>query len=345
MERIRMGFNGYNKFTSETPRLSPNFSSEPEYKMSDSYSAKYLYDLNIKELPTLIEPIFPKTGLTVFAGSSDTGKSTFLRQLAISIARGDNDFLGWKINAEHNRVIYVSTEDDKYAISYLLNKVVGEDGNTAGFENLKYVFSLEHPYEDLDALLTETPADCVIIDAFSDLYPGDMNQVNKVRGFMNQFFMLTDKHNCLVIFLHHTGKRTEDLPPSKSNLLGSQGIEGKARQVIELRRDPNDAQYRHVCIVKGNYLTDDMKTHSYKLLFENQYFTMTDDRVDFDNLVVNFDEKKQMKERRISRVVELYSPEISYQEIADRMTSEGMKISKSTVGNDVMEAKSRGLIE
>lgn len=310
-----------------------------------SYSAKELYDLGIKEFPTLIDPIFPRTGLTVLAGSSDTGKSTFLRQLAISIVRGDETFLGWSINAKYNQVIYVSTEDDKYAISYLLNKSINEDDDIDKYENLRYVFSLEDPMENLEALLAESPADCIIIDAFSDLYPGEINQVNKVRNFMNQFFMIADRYNCLIIFLHHTGKRTEDYPPNKSNLLGSQGIEGKARQVIELRRDPYNAQFRHVCIVKGNYLTDDMKTHSYKLLFENQYFTMTDDRVDFNDLVIKLDEKKQMKEKRISRVVELYSPEITFQEIADRMTFDGVKISKSTVGNDVKEAKDRGLIE
>jgi RecA-family ATPase len=172
-----------------------------------------------------------------------------------------------------------------------------------------------------------------------------MNQVNKVRGFMNQFFMLTDKHNCLVIFLHHTGKHTEEYPPNKSHLLGSQGIEGKARQVIELRRDPYDSQFRHLCIVKGNYLKDDMKTHSFKMLFVDQQFEMTEDRIDFDDLVSNRDEKKQLKEQRLNRVAELYSPDVSYQEIADRMTGEGLRISKSTVGNDVLEARRRGIIE
>lgn len=310
-----------------------------------SYSAKELYEMGVKELPTLIEPIFPKTGLTVFAGSSDTGKSTFLRQLAISIARGDGDFLGWKINAKHNKVVYVSTEDDKFAVSYLLNKVVGEGGDTSGFENLRYLFSLEHPYEDLEALLSKAPVDCIIVDAFSDLFPGDMNQVNKVRGFMNQFFTLTDKYNCLVIFLHHTGKRTEEFPPNKNNLLGSQGIEGKARQVIELRRDPRDSGYRHLCIVKGNYLDDDMKTHSFKMSFKNQQFEITDDRVDFDDLIVDRDERRQQKELRLNRVIELYSPDKSYQEIADLMTNEGYQISKSTVGNDILEARRRGMLE
>lgn len=339
-EEKQISMNGIPKLVAAS-RLA----DEVENLNPKSYSAKELYEMGITEFPCLIEPIFPKTGLAVLAGSSDTGKSTILRQLAMSIVRGDETFLGWKINAEHHRVIYVSTEDDKFAISYLLNNTIKEGDDIEKYENLRYVFSLEDPSVELEEILADGPVDCIIIDAFSDLYSGEMNQVNKVRNFMNQFFVIADRHNCLVIFLHHTGKRTEDFPPNKNNLLGSQGIEGKARQVIEMRRDPYDAQYRHLCIVKGNYLMDDMKTHSYRLLFENQYFSMTDDRVDFDNLVVNFDEKKLMKERRISRVVELYSPEISYQEIADRMTSEGMKISKSTVGNDIIEAKGRGLIK
>lgn len=158
-------------------RITSKFEFSGENANPTSYSAKELYEMGIKEFPTLIDPIFPRTGLTVLAGSSDTGKSTFLRQLAISIVRGDNTFLGWPINAVHNRVIYVSTEDDKYAVSYLLNKTI-KDNDLGKYENLLYVFNLDDPFEDLEAILAENPADCIIIDAFSDLFPGDMNRAN-----------------------------------------------------------------------------------------------------------------------------------------------------------------------
>ncbi|GET20683.1 AAA family ATPase [Prolixibacter denitrificans] len=305
------------------------------------FTALELFEMGITEFPMLLDPIFPKAGLTVLAGSSDTGKSTFLRQMAIAIARGDEKFLGWTIKAEHNRVIYVSTEDDKIAISHLLNQTIDGNGDIQKLENLKYLFSLDNPFDELDAILSEYPADCIIIDAFSDLFPGEMNQANKVRTFMKPFFELVNRHNCLVIFLHHTGKRTEENPPSKNNLLGSQGIEGKARLVIELRRDPYDSSFRHLCIVKGNYVEDDLKTYSYKLLFKDRQFEMTDERADFDDLVVNPDEKQRIKEKKLARVVELKDKDMSFEEIAAQMNKEGLNISKSTAHNYYKEAERR----
>lgn len=316
--------------------------NEPKARKENKtyYSAKELYELEIKELPVLIDPIFMKSGITVFAGSSDTGKSTFLRQLGLAIVKGEDKFLGWDIKAEHKRVVYVSTEDDRHAISYLLNKTLGEDADIVCLDRLDYVFDTENLEDKLDKMLTANPADCVIIDALTDLYGGDLNQSNKIRVFLNQYFNLADRHNCLFIFLHHTGKRTEELAPSKNNLLGSQGIEGKARQVIELRRDPSDNNYRHLCIVKGNYLSDAMKEKSYKMKFNSDLtFSMTAERVDFKNLVAgaqnNCDAAKAYK---MERVVDLKDAGKTYEEISTILTEEGYRISSSTANNYYKQA-------
>jgi len=73
-------------------------------------------------IPCLVEPLIPKTGIVIFGGSSDTGKSTILRQLVIKIVSGADDFLGWKLCAEHKRALVIATEDDKNAISLFLKK-------------------------------------------------------------------------------------------------------------------------------------------------------------------------------------------------------------------------------
>jgi len=86
------------------------------------FSASELLNRRIEEIPCLLSPILPKVGLIGFAGSSDVGKSSFLRQLAISVALGDSHFLGFRLKTEHRQAIYVSSEDDEYAISFLLNK-------------------------------------------------------------------------------------------------------------------------------------------------------------------------------------------------------------------------------
>ncbi|MCK4818852.1 PriCT-2 domain-containing protein, partial [bacterium] len=86
------------------------------------YTGEELLLRKVSQLPTLLDPILPQVGLVALGGSSDVGKSTFLRHLAINISSGEEKFIGFPINAKHNRVIYVSTEDDDYAVSYLIHK-------------------------------------------------------------------------------------------------------------------------------------------------------------------------------------------------------------------------------
>ena len=54
---------------------------EPNVLLPDEITGEMLLNQNIKEIPTLLEPLLPKSGLVCLAGSSDTGKSAFLRQL------------------------------------------------------------------------------------------------------------------------------------------------------------------------------------------------------------------------------------------------------------------------
>jgi RecA-family ATPase len=268
-----------------------------------------LLEMNITELPTLVDPILPKYGIAGVVGSSDTGKSSFLRQLALANAMGQGEFLGFKMNSTHCQSVYVSTEDDEIAISALLNKSKGRYGDLKRFENIRFIFGHHDLFNVLDKLLTELPADLVIIDAFSDIFPGDMNMVNKVRTFLDEFQSLSRKHKCLFIILHHTGKRTQNLLPSKDNVLGSQGFEGKMRTVLDIRKDPKSPKYRHLCIVKGNYISEDNKTSSFKFSFESDLtYKPTNERTPFEGM--------------------------TYEDISTTMSKEGFKYcSRSTIGN------------
>jgi polynucleotide 5'-kinase involved in rRNA processing len=56
--------------------------AQPQEQKSDFISAKVLYERDVENIPTLVEPILPKSGIVCIAGASDTGKSAFLRFLA-----------------------------------------------------------------------------------------------------------------------------------------------------------------------------------------------------------------------------------------------------------------------
>jgi RecA-family ATPase len=231
----------------------------------------------------------------------------------MAVCSGDKDFLGFEIQAQHRSAIYVSTEDDETAISYLLNKQnKGKGYASTAYKGLRYLFDLGNDLvKELDKRLKRKPADLIIIDAFTDLYGKNMNESNQVRFFLNDYSQLAQKHQCLIVFLHHTGKRTEEQAPSKHNLLGSQAFEAKMRLVIELRVDYHNPELRHLCIVKGNYLPAELKQESYVLRFdEHMLFHSTGERASFEELIKpqedgnsNTDEKQraiQMRENGAS---------------------------------------------
>lgn len=278
----------------------------------------------IETIPCLVEPILPRSGIVALGGASDTGKSAMLRQLAIDVCTGDS-FLDFPINSRHKRAIYVSTEDDETAVSYLLNKQNKElQFHPDEFSELIFLFDTENLVDRLGKMLSEKPTDLVVIDCFTDIYGRSMNQANEVRTFLTQFSQISNKYECLIMFLHHTGKNRENDYPSKNNLLGSQAFEAKMRAVFELRDDLADDAKKHLCIVKGNYLSADYKKESYVLDFsENLIFTNTGDRCMFDLLVKNDDTKKEQGEK----VVAMKNAGYTYEQIAQEL---GYK-SRSTI--------------
>jgi archaellum biogenesis ATPase FlaH len=263
------------------------------------YSAKFLLQQGVKEMPKLWEPYLPQVGLGCVAGASDTGKSAFLRQLALCVACGRSEFLGTPLRPSRRSVIYVSTEDDELATAYLLNKQNDElKIPIEELERLTFFFDTMNLLQSLDNKLTESPADLVIIDCFTDLYYGSINESNQVRTFLNAYSQLAQKHQCLILFLHHCGKRTEDLVPSKHSLLGSQAFEAKMRVVLELRKDLADLTCKHLCCTKGNYLSEKDKSESMKLYFSpNLVFQNTGEHVPFENLIKSAKEDKEKYER------------------------------------------------
>lgn len=265
-------------------------------------SAKDILEMKVESTPCLLDPIFPKVGLIALAGSSDTGKSSLMRQLCIDIVTGADSFIGYKINSRYKRVLYVSTEDGIEAISTLLRMQNKEyNHSSAKFGNLDYLFDSNNLTEDLKIIMSNHSYDLIVIDAFADIFGKDINQSNQVRCFLNDFSMLAEKYKCLIAFVHHTGKASELKAPNKNNLLGTQGFEAKMRLVAMLVRHPTNNHLRYFCIVKGNYLPEHIKTEALELRFdENMTFSRTGKRESIENL--SKDDSQKQKEELVMKL-------------------------------------------
>ncbi|NCC18128.1 MAG: hypothetical protein EOM29_04240 [Bacteroidia bacterium] len=323
----------FEKLKKKTVEQLPPALEIQDYSIPNANGMELLND-EVEEIPKLIDPIFHRVGLASLIGSSDTGKSSCLRDLCVHIVTG-MDFLGWKVNPIHKRAYYVSTEDDQMAISFLLKKqnkdygLIPED-----LENLVYIFETDNLVDRLDKELSEKPADVVVIDAFADVFNGQLYETNRVRAFLNEFSQLAQKHQCLIIFLHHTNKRSDNLEPSKHNALGSQGFEAKMRLMIELKSDTQINNQKHFCIVKGNYLSNQFKTHSFDLQFtENLTFKNLNTRTHYE--LMNKDKDNiELIEAEYNEIMTLKQENLTHEEIGLRLG-----VSKSSISRKISRYK------
>jgi len=286
--------------------------------------ADLLKNLEVEDQDFLVENLIPRGALCGLVGESDTGKSSFLRQLAVSLVYGDQNFLGFRLNGGCRNTLYVSTEDGKAATSRWLKTYLGEgESKDEYLSQLKFVFSTDGIVENLRETVMENCIDLIIVDSYADLFEGSMNNSNEVRRFLNQYNNLAVEFGTTIIFLHHTRKSTAGLRPDKNHILGSQGFEAKMRSVMMLTKDSEDKSLRHLCVVKSNYLSDEVKSKSYVLRFNDQLsFEYTGERVDLDELVAEewLEEAKSLKEEGKT-----------LRDITSILQSKGHSVSKSSL--------------
>lgn len=295
-----------------------NLEDAEEQSEKYEYSADELLASN-ERFTFLVDSLFLSEGLVSVAGPSDLGKSSLLRQLAIDIVRGSSTFLGFSITAKYRSAVVVCTEDDKASIKLNLEKhTIGIDPEN--LKKLRFIFDSEDLIQRLDLSLAHEPADLVILDCFSDVYGGDLKDSTKIRAFLKRLQRLSVRHRCLIILLHHTGKRTEYGEPSKNDLLSGQGFEAKMRLVIVLRADLTDLSLRHLCIVKGNYLPSESKRKSIVLRFDEPTLTFsnTGNRTFFSELSTKSHSKKEQNLDEAGQMAQLADQGMTYEEIAKR---------------------------
>lgn len=276
------------------------------------FTANELISKTPQDLQMLMPPLLQQSGLAGLGGSSDTGKSSFLRQLAIAICTRQPDFLGFKLQSRYNSVIYVATEDGEMETGYLLKKQLTAFKEREGLENLRFIFNTENLLQNLDYQLSKQPADVVFIDCYADVFNRqNSDNTPQIRQFLNPYQTLASRYNTLILFLHHTGKRTEDREPSKNNLLGGQGFEAKMRVLFELRADFTAKNIRHLCVVKGNYISAEYKRESFVLEFDETTLTFknTFERVEFAKLV----KPPSLSEQKTQSDLELYEQIVALQ--------------------------------
>lgn len=287
-------------------------------------TAQDLIDNDITEIPWLWDRFIPLRGLTFVSGSSDTGKSTFLRQFALAVVAGEDEHLGKRINSSNRSVIYVSTEDDVLSLSPRLKKEKDYFRSGINYNDLRFIFDYEDILNKLKNEFARQPADLFILDAFGDFFDGDINSSTATRSFMNDYKAFADETGSAIVFLHHNRKAATNSNPDKNDLLGSMAIEAKGRSVLMLSQNDSHSDRRTLRVVKGNYLTPEEKKVVYDLSFVDGIFDLASTGGQYVVTSTAEDVKKMVYKYR--------DEGLSIRDISDVLKKDGITISKSAVG-------------
>jgi len=286
--------------------------------------------------PKFINGLADKGEVISLVGPSDTGKSMILRQLSIDVINGENKFLSYELNPEHKKVIYFSSEDNKEKTKEIFLRML--QGDISNSRNLYFDFNSYNPLMTLKEFLPLINCDLVVIDCFSDYFTSDINRSTDIRSFLLPYKRLASEFNCLIIFLHHTGKNAEKRAPDKNSILGSQAIEGAMRLVLELRNHPTETGHKCLTILKGNYISSELKQKAKLLRFSEQSLKFDDvfKNVGFSELIA--DDFEVIEYETFKRVSYMYNSGLSYDQIAEKI---GVS-SRGTISKVLKKGKIKG---
>lgn len=302
-----------------------------------------LYNRDIVEIPKLWDPFFQKVGIAGLVGSSDSGKSTFLRQLSLSIVLKKSTFLGFPLNPTHHRVLYISTEDDSNSISSGIRKqlesmdVEKDDLNL--LKNIHFIFDFENLSNHLGR---SRKYDLIVIDAFTDLFENELNSNTHVRQFLGKWDKAAKHKNCLIVFLHHIGKAGQYRGPNKNFIIGSQAFEAKLRVVLELRPRYKSPKIIDLWVLKGNFLASSYKKNGFELIFDDNYLVFKNsDKRTYDTTSTS---KSSKLNRKTKKIAKKDNPELIKQILSHRKKGLSIRKIEETLKNSEFKP-SRSLID
>lgn len=200
--------------------------------------------------------------------SSESGKSTIVLNLGIEIALESESFMDWPLNAPKGRCIYVSTEDGISQIKSRLTKML--NGRRIPDNSMLFILDASDLPIRLQETLSKYPSDLVFIDTWGDLVAGKYDG-ESTRKTMSEIKQICVKYDCTPVYIHHTNKASENIP-EKASIKGAGDFEQACRVVMMLSIYQSD---RWLCCVKGNPISEDLKSECHQLKFDKETQTMS----------------------------------------------------------------------
>lgn len=201
----------------------------------------------------MIYPGIKENSVGFVFGPSKSAKTIFCENLGLSIASGQDNFLGCPLNVENRKVLFISLEEfyagrierntkqvakfpnSEKGLSWLDNYIVVD-------ENMpRYISTDEHWLILKNAIVQRNPG-IVFIDSLSRLYEGGIEDSKVAKDVMKRLRELSNETKTTVVVIHHTHKISNS-PITIYSMAGSRIIGQDADFMIGMNKTLDNKRY------------------------------------------------------------------------------------------------------
>lgn len=211
----------------------------------------------------LVEGFWGRRSHGIVAGQPKVFKSTFVHDLAVSVASG-KPFLGKYPVVEPGPVILIQNENADWLMKDRTEKIVAQrdlGGKIKHISDRKirvemfppeiplysinqqgFSFSNNSDLEQIEELIKEIKPVLVIFDPLYLMFGGSLNSAEELNPILNWLLSLKNDYKTGVLLVHHYNKGTDDNRGGQK-MLGSVALHGWVESAWYLRRNPDQPKH------------------------------------------------------------------------------------------------------
>lgn len=197
-------------------------------------------------------------------GPSKSGKTIFCENLAMSIASGAEDFMGYPLSGIPKKILFVGLEEhwenraerNKLQFDAISNEkkgLVNSNFRYQGIDFQKFILT-NNDWESLEMLIKESEAEVVFIDSITRMNPGKLENSDTVELITRKLRSICYDNMITLVCIHHTPKMY-DSQITIDKIKGSSVFAQEADFAIGINKTSKG--YRYLKNVFFRYAPDD----------------------------------------------------------------------------------------
>lgn len=204
--------------------------------------------------------LFPRGGITVIAGASGVGKTTFEQKIIHDASIGGDILNGFTHNEPKRKTIIIAGELGEKGLIERAQEYgwhsdidLVEVVDLLDFEEKGFSFNIneEAGKANIEHLAQTHELDMLFLDSFGMFYSGKETDNDALRAVFHWLNRIARKYNIAIVVIHHSRKRLsneQQKPLTLDDVIGGNAISRYAHRVIAIEYNANQKANTVTCL-------------------------------------------------------------------------------------------------